>query len=60
MYIKKGDTMTIIFKDRETFNTIQIDGCKSVSLANGTYTVTKSDNSTATYSAATYLIWIFQ
>lgn len=52
--------MTIIFKDRETFNTIQIDGCKSVSLANGTYTVTKSDNSTATYSAATYLIWIFQ
>ena len=52
--------MTIIFKDRETFDTIQLDGCKSVSLANGTYTVTKSDNSTATYSAATYIIWIFQ
>ena len=52
--------MTIIFKDRNTFNMIQLDGCKSVSFANDTYTVTKSDNSTATYSATTYLIWIFQ
>ena len=52
--------MTIIFKNRDTFEQIQIDGCKSVSLANGTYTVTKADNTTATYAAATYLIWIFQ
>ena len=52
--------MTIIFKDRTTFAVVQLDGCKSVSLANGTYTVTKSDNTTATFAAATYLIWSFQ
>lgn len=51
--------MFIVFKDRNTLDQIQLTGVKSISFDGTTYTVTKSDNTTATFAASRYLMWSF-
>lgn len=59
MYIKGGRKMFIVFKNRTTFDQVQLTGVKAIAFDGTTYTVTKSDNTTATYSAATFIMWSF-
>lgn len=51
--------MLIVFKKRTTFDTVQIAGAKSIAFDGTTYTVTKSDNTTVTYTAADWIMWSF-
>lgn len=51
--------MFIVFKNKSTFDTVQLDGVKAVTFDGTTYTVTKSDNTTATYAAASWHMWSF-
>ena len=48
--------MHIIIQSKGSMNTIEIIGAKSISLASNTYTITLSDDTTATYSAALYYL----
>lgn len=51
--------MFIVFKNKTTFDTVQLDGVKNVAFDGTNYTVTKADNTTATYSASTWHMWSF-
>lgn len=50
--------MHIIILNNDTFDVIDMAGVKSIAYASGTYTITKADNSTATYSDSTYSVKI--
>lgn len=51
--------MFVVFKKKTTFDTVQLQGVKSIAFDGTTYTVTKADNTTATYSAADWNMWSF-
>lgn len=51
--------MFVVFKKRLTFDTVQLTGVKNIAFDGTTYTVTKSDNTTATYTAADWIMWSF-
>jgi len=51
--------MFVVFKNKTTFDQIQLDGVKSVAFDGTTFTVTKADNSTVTYAAASWHMWSF-
>lgn len=51
--------MTIVLKNRESFDTVQHNGVKSIAFAAGVYTLTLADDSTVTYQQADYIIWLF-
>ena len=51
--------MTIVLKNRESFDTVQHTGVKSIAFANGVYTLTLANDTTVTYQQASYIIWLF-
>lgn len=51
--------MFIVFKNKTTFDTVQLDGVKAVAFNGTVYTVTKADNTTETYAAASWHMWSF-
>ncbi len=51
--------MFIVFKKRDTFETTQLTGVKAIAFDGTTYTVTKSDNTTATFGFAYWIMWSF-
>ena len=57
-YIAGGDSVDIILIHKTAFTTGEFRGVKSIAFNASTqvYTITKSDDTTATYSAVTYYI----
>lgn len=51
--------MFVVFKKKTTFDTVQLQGVKSIAFDGTTYTVTKADNTTATYAAVDWHMWSF-
>lgn len=51
--------MFVVFTKKTTFDTVQLQGVKNIAFDGTTYTVTKADNTTATYAAADWLMWLF-
>ena len=49
--------MFVIFRKKTAFDTVQFNGVKSITFDGTNYTVTKSDDTTATYSAADWYMW---
>lgn len=50
--------MDIIVKKKDSFDCIQYNGVKNIAFSSGTYTITKSDNTTVTYLSLNYYIFI--
>lgn len=50
--------MHIIVLNNDTFDVIDMTGVKSIAYASGNYTITKSDNTSVTYSDSTYSVKI--
>ncbi len=50
--------MCVVVKKKTTFDMVEYTGVKSIAFDGTTYTLTKSDNTTVTYAAVDYLIWM--
>lgn len=50
--------MDILIISKTTFNCVELDGIKNISFSSSSFTITKSDDSTVTYSKDDYLLSI--
>lgn len=51
--------MFVVFKNKETFDTVQYNNVTNIAFNGTNYTITLSDSTTATYSASNWHIWQF-
>ena len=51
--------MFVVFKRKTTFDTVQLEGVKSITFDGVKYTVVKEDNTTENYAASAWYMWSF-